>query len=182
MNLYKYLLLGVLFTIAPILSYAQDKVANIDLNFATVDSQNVCKALVTSEGQPVKEVTIKFFVKRLYSLLPISDKKTDENGVVSFEFPKDIPADKSGSLTVIAKIIDDDNFANTQVEKKVNWGVLLMPVSSDKMERSLYGSRAPIFFIAATDFIFLVIWIVLIYIVFQVFKIKKISSLNKIKN
>jgi len=43
-------------------SFAQSKEAKITLTFDKVDSAKVCKALVTSEGVPVKDVNINFSV------------------------------------------------------------------------------------------------------------------------
>ena len=67
MKKYIYLLLlSVFFTST---TFAQEKEAKLTLTFAKVDSQNVCKALVTSEDKPVKEVSVKLFVHRLFGLL-----------------------------------------------------------------------------------------------------------------
>ena len=74
MKKYNYFLatgLMILFSIT--FSFAQDKEAKITLTFEKVDSLNVCKAFVTSEGQPVIEVPVKLSVKRLFSKLPIGD-------------------------------------------------------------------------------------------------------------
>ena len=74
MKKYNYFLatsLLILFSIAT--SFAQDKVAKISLTFEKVDSIYVCKAFVTSEGQPVLEQPVILSVKRLFSKLPIGD-------------------------------------------------------------------------------------------------------------
>ena len=182
MKKYIYLLLlSVFFTST---TFAQEKEAKLTLTFAKVDSQNVCKALVTSEDKPVKEVSVKLFVHRLFGLLPIGDAvSTDENGISSFNFPKDIPAESNGKLTVIAKVEDDDNFGSFEIKQDVDWGVIKAISTSENTERSISASRerAPIYFMVTSDLIILGIWGTLIYIVFQVFKIKRISSTNKKK-
>ncbi|MCI4444275.1 MAG: hypothetical protein JHC39_12300, partial [Lentimicrobium sp.] len=69
----------ILFSITT--SYAQDKEAKITLTFEKADSLYVCKALVTSEGQPVVEVPVNLSVKRLFSNLAIGDAvSTDSTG------------------------------------------------------------------------------------------------------
>ncbi len=162
--------------------FAQEKEAKLTISFTKVDSVNICKALVTSEDKPAKDVSVKLFVHRLFGLLPIGESvSTDENGIASFNFPKDIPAESNGKLTVIAKVEDDDHVGSLEAKQEVNLGVIKDVSSIDKNERSLSASRerAPIYFMVASDLIILGIWGTLIYIVFQVFKIKRISSINK---
>jgi len=184
MKMYKYFLIicvGIL--LIPYFSFSQEKEAKLTLSFSNSDS--VCKALVTSEDKPVKDVTVKLYVKRLFSLLPINEgTATDESGNVSFTMPKDLPGDENGKLIVVAKIEDDDNFGSLEKIGEVNWGVKKGLLFNSQPERSLSASRekAPIYFMVASDLIILAIWGTLIYIIFQVFKIKKISSLNKNKN
>ncbi|MCX6186673.1 MAG: hypothetical protein NTU43_06700 [Bacteroidetes bacterium] len=182
MKVYKYfLIICASIILAPAITFAQDKEAKITLNFEVVDSQKVCKALVVSEALPVKELSIKFYVKRLFSLLPIGEATTDENGSASLEFPTDIPGGETGNLTVIAKITEDENYMDTETTHDIKWGVIVKEDPNLSHQRSLWGSRsdAPIYFMVASDLIILAIWGTLIYIVFQVFKMKRISSLNK---
>lgn len=162
-------------------SFAQDKEAKIALTFAKVDTNNVCTALITSEGIPVKEISVSLFVKRLFSPLPVgSAKTTDTNGIVSFIVPQDIPS-TDGKLTIIAKIIDDDNYKNTEAKGVVNWGIVVVSDNSNVNERSLFAAenRAPIYFIAASLIIVSLVWGTLMYAIFQIFKIKRLRSANK---
>ena len=161
-------------------SFAQDKEAKITLSFEKGDI-NTCKAFVTSEGVPVKEVNVSLFVKRLFSLLPIGDPvATDSTGVASFEFPKDIPG-KNGKLTVFAKIIDDENYSNTETSSDVNWGTIILIDNSNTEERSIAAGRngAPIYFIISSLLVIGLVWGYLIYAVLQIFKIKRLGSANK---
>jgi hypothetical protein len=162
-------------------AYAQDKEAKITLTFAKVDSVNVCKALVTSEGIAVKEVPVNLSVKRLFSNLPIGDAvATDSVGVATFEVPQDIPS-KDGKLTIFAKIIDDENYINTEASGEVNWGTIVVTDNSNVNERSIAAGRdgAPIYFIVASLLAIGLVWGTLLYAVLQVFKIKKLGSINK---
>ena len=54
---------GILLFFAATNSYAQDKEAKITLSFAKVDSLYICKALVTSEGNPCEGSTREFVRK-----------------------------------------------------------------------------------------------------------------------
>lgn len=179
---YKYFIatcIMILFSLTT--SFAQGKEAKITLTFDKVDSANVCKALVTSEGVPVKGVNVSLFVKRLFSLLPIGDPvATDSIGVASIEVPKDIPGRK-GKLTIFAKIIDDENYANTETSADVNWGTVIVVDNSNVEERSIAAGRngAPIYFIISSLLAIGLVWGYLIYAVLQVFKIKQLGSANK---
>lgn len=167
----------------PTVSFAQDKEAKIKLTFEKTDSLYICKALVTSEGLAAKEVPVSLFVKRLYSDLPIGDAvSTDSIGVATFEVPKDIPS-LNGKLTIFARIVDDENYANTEVKGIVNWGSAVVIDNSNVEERSIFAGRdkAPIYFIVASLLAIAIVWGTLLYAVLQVFKIKKMSHVNKIK-
>jgi hypothetical protein len=168
--------LSILF-ILPILTYAEGGTGKITLKFDTEDSIHYCKAVITLDGNPAKDVEVKLAVKRLFGLLPIGKgKTTDENGVATFEFPNDIPSDLDGKLTVIATTEDDENVGSIKAIEKVEWGVP-RPVHAE-MGRSLAASRgnAPIYFIVASLLIIGGIWGTLFYVLGQVFKIRKLSK------
>ena len=184
MKKYNYFLatsLLILFSIAT--SFAQDKVAKISLTFEKVDSIYVCKAFVTSEGQPVLEQPVILSVKRLFSKLPIGDAvATDSTGVATFEFPLDIPS-KNGKLTIFASIVEDENYMDTETSGEVNWGKIVAIDNSSVEDRSFSAGRdkAPIYFIAISLLIIGLIWGTLLYAVLQVFKIKRLGKAEEIK-
>jgi len=166
----------LLFSMA--ISNAQDKEAKISLTFEKADSLYVCKALVTSEGIPVSEVPVNLSVKRLFGNLPIGDAvATDSTGVATFDFPIDIPS-RDGKLTIDAKIVDDENYRNTEASGVVNWGKLVVSDNSNIEERSIAAGRdkAPIYFITVSLLIIFLIWGTLLYAVLQVFKIKRLGN------
>jgi len=172
----------ILFSITT--SYAQDKEAKITLTFEKADSLYICKALVTSEGSPVIEVPVNLSVKRLFSNLPIGDAvSTDSTGVATFEVPQDIPS-RTGKLTIFAKIVDDENYMNTEASGEVNWGTVVVSDNSNVGERSISAGRssAPIPFIVASLLAIVLVWGTLLYAVLQIFKIKRLGSANKINN
>jgi len=171
----------ILFCLAT--SFAQDKEAKITLTFEKIDSLNVCKALVISDGQPVKDVPVNLSVKRLFSNLSIGDAiATDSTGVATFEFPNDIPS-KNGKLTIFATIVDDENYMNTETSGEVNWGRVVVSDNANVDERSFSAGRdrAPIYFIVISLIILGLIWGTLLFAVLQIFKIKKLGKIQEIK-
>lgn len=182
MKKYKYFIatcVTLLFAITT--AFAQDKEAKIKLTFKKVDSTNVCKALVTSNGKPVKDVSVSLYVKRMFSPLPIgSAATTDTSGRVSFTIPNDIPS-TDGKLTLIAKIVDDENYKNTDASVEADCGTVVVSDNSHINERSIFAgrNRAPLYFILASLLIITLVWGTLLYAVLQVFKIKKLGSVNK---
>lgn len=164
--------------LAAIRGLAQDKQAELSLDFTREDSLNVCNVNVVSDGNPVAEVTVKLFVKRLFGLLPVGEAASDESGVARFEVPADIPGNEKGIYTIVAKIEDDENYENVEVQGDINWGVKRTESQSKKMERSLSASRdrAPFYFIIASNLIIISIWGTIFYCILQVFKIRRLRT------
>ncbi len=54
----------------------------------------------------------------MFSLLPIGEATLDEYGTASLEFPSDLPGDREGNLTIIARFEENPAFGN--VEKKID--------------------------------------------------------------
>lgn len=163
--------------IHPVMVNAQEqKIAKIELTYTVEDSINKCTATVTCDGLPVKEVDVHFYVKRLYSNLPIgSVKATDETGKVTVDFPSDLPGDKNQMLQVIAQLEDDEVYGNSKVNSEVKWGKKIEVVPDLWDSRSLSASRekAPLFLIIVSNIIITGIWGTIFYVIYQVFRIKK---------
>lgn len=158
-------------------TFAQELEAKITLNIETVDEENICTVTVTSEDLPVADVNISLFAKRLLSNLPLEETTTDETGVASFTVPQDIPS-IDGKLILIAKIIDDENYMNTEASVETNLGMVVALDNSNFEERSLFASRekAPVYFIAASLIILTLVWGTLVWAILQVFKIKRLRT------
>jgi len=159
--------------------FAEDKKATIQVSFFEEDSTKKSKATVMSEGAPIKDKEVHFYVKRTYSLLPIGKPATtDEKGEASIAFPTDLPGDKDGNITVIAKIEEDDILGTVEAKADVKWGVLPELINERWSHRSLSASRekAPTFLIIASNAIIAVIWGTIIYVIFQVFRIRRESK------
>ncbi len=158
--------------------------AVIHLTFSQTDTTRICTALVTAGGKPVQEKEVHFYIKRMYSLLPVgSAVETDTSGTAIMEYPLDMPGDERGQYTVVAKIEDDDTFGTVEEAAEVKWGVSPAGEHNRWEHRSLSASRehAPTYLILVSNLIIAVIWGVLLYVVIQVFRIRKESRLINIK-
>ena len=175
----------LLFLLISINSSAQnEKKAEIKISFDQNDSMRFCKAIVTADNKPVKDVEIHFYVQRMYSLLPVGKAiETDSNGQAIANFPLDLPGDKNGNLIAVAKIEDDDNYGTVESRSTVKWGILPKDEVENWNKRSLSASRdkAPMILIIVSNLIIAVIWGTILYVIYQIFRIKKASQMLRSK-
>jgi hypothetical protein len=85
-------------------------------------------------------------------------------------------------LVVIAKIEHDDNYADTETQSEVKWGVQPKHELSSWASRSLSASRekAPMFLVVVSIAIIIGIWGTILYLIFQLVGIKRSGRhLNK---
>lgn len=126
--------------------------------------------------KPLAHAEIVLFVKRYFGNLQIGEAMTtNEKGIASFDFPKDIPGDKKGNLLLIAKLTSGD--ADIKQETK-----LVLGIPTDKppltYKRAMWnvGKKAPIWLLLSYGTVVLVIWSFLGYIVLQLVKIRKANK------
>ena len=170
------LLLIIVIISAPRLAFAQDEKATLKLQLGVVDSVKVCKAFVLAGDKPAKDVDVKFYAKRMFSLLPLGKAvTTDEQGMASINFPTTLPGNKEGMVTIIAKVEDNDTYGSLEAKDSVKWGKVVSFEEGDFANRSLSASRdkAPMYLIIASNSIIIGIWGTLVFVTFQLFRIKR---------
>ena len=157
----------------------EEKNAALKISVDMKDSVKKASALLTLNGSPVKEKSISFFVKRLFSLQPIGSASTDDQGLATVDIPATLPGDLNGNLDIIGKIDDDDAVGSLKGSTQIKWPVKVKEENTWGT-RSLSASRekAPFMLIAASNTIIIVIWGTIIFVILQLFKIKKFSKLN----
>ncbi|HEY4799833.1 MAG TPA: hypothetical protein VII99_12205 [Bacteroidia bacterium] len=150
----------------------------IKLSFVDNDSVKICKAVVmVNDTQPVKKVAVNFFAKRAFGLLPLAPpEKTDESGEASVNFPKGLPGDSTGNVTVIARLEDDEEILD---QKDISWGKKVK-YENEITQQAIWASRshAPTYLIIIANAIILGIWGTMGYIVFLLFFRVKKSGIN----
>jgi hypothetical protein len=133
---------------------------------------------------PVKGVDVVLAVRRLGGDLNINETATfatDSTGKASGDFKRDtIPGNAKGNITLVAKIVDNEQFGNLSIEKTVPWGSKFKYTSSFN-ERTLFATRdkAPLWLQFIAYSIIVAVWAILIYLVFNVVKIKKLGGSAK---
>ena len=164
--------------------YSQEAMedAIVKLSFSEENDIKTIKATVLDQsGLPIEELDLYFYVKRTFGLLPIGDffNTTDETGVVTIEFPTDLPGDAEGNVLIIVKIIESDLYHDLTLEETKKWGVPTQ-IDQSQEKRSLWAAaaNAPITLIVSVSSMILVIWFIILYIIFDFYKISKIKPLE----
>jgi len=156
------------------------KDVNLGINLNPQDTARLVTAKVTEIGKdgkgiPVKGAEVKFCVQRLFGIMPASDDNTvttDEKGEASFAFPKNIPGDTAGVITVAARMEDNEQFGNVENKANASWGIALVK-EKNPFPRALWEPYAPVPLILTVSILFGGVWCVYFFIFFQLRKIKK---------
>lgn len=152
------------------------KDATILLTFDQVDSLRTVNAkfieIYGADTLPVAGQTVSFYVPRMLSFLKIAEETTDESGNISFEFPIDLPGQKNGMITVVARIEENETYANIEVMKAIKWGVpIINPVPES--HRALWTQVAPVWMIITLSIMLVGVWSHYIFTIIQLFLIRK---------
>jgi hypothetical protein len=157
---------------------------NVSLSFVeSTDSNNIVATATDKNGGPIEELDLYFYVKRTFSDLPIGDvfNTTDENGMVQVEFPKDLPGDHEGNVTILVKIKESDLYNDRTVETTKKWGIPTPLTDQLEEKRSLWAAaaNAPIPLVLSVTTMIVSIWFIIFYIICILFRISKIRTLKR---
>ncbi len=158
--------------------------ATITLSAETVDSVNTVQVMVTSwnekgEVVPIKEEEVKLYVPRMFSLLPIGDITTDEEGYGDFKFPTDLPGGVNGELTVVARIEEHATFGNAESSSPTTWGVKTLEQAS-KLPRALWSPDAPLWMLITFIILMTGVWYHYALIIYELIRIRLSNHPEKI--
>lgn len=117
------------------------------------------KASIMEKGKekPVSGEAVKVYVPRMFSLLPISELTLNESGTATVDFPSDLPGDKEGNLTLIAKFEENETFGNVEKRETLLWGTptdYSVPVT----HRALWTKIAPKWMIYTLSVLLAGVW------------------------
>ena len=163
------------------------KDANLTINLNPQDTARLVTAKVTEIGKdgqeiPVKGAEVKFYVQRLFGIMPASEDNTistDEKGEASFSFPKNIPGDTAGIITLAARMEDNEQFGNVENKTTESWGTALA-VDKDPFPRALWEPYAPLPLVITISTLFGGVWLIYFFIFYQLRKISNEKQLNTV--
>jgi hypothetical protein len=137
------------------------KDVTLEVTFTEPDSIKTVsvKAYTFDNGKevPVTGEHVLVYVPRMFSLLPIGDITLDDTGNGSLEFPTDLPGNKEGTLTVITRFEENENFGNVEKVVVMKWGVPTeYSVPTD--HRALWTKTAPKWMIYTLSILLAGVW------------------------
>ncbi len=123
---------------------------------------------------PLPNLTVSFYVKRLFGIMPIrSDDNTattDDSGHADIQMRKNIPGGTTGQLTLVARLEDDTPPIVGQASGM--WGKIV-PLEADPFPRALWEPNAPISMIIVFVILLGGVWATYGFVVTQLVTIKK---------
>ncbi len=152
---------------------------NILLNTAENDSMHTITALVTNAQTkaPLQDVEVIFYLKRTFGLMEIGDGTTDSTGILSAEFPIDMPgSDTLGNLFVLARVEDNDVMNDTTFQTRLQSKVSFP--ARTPIGRSMIAPLAPVWLVLAFTLTVGAVWGLMGYVLFLVFKLRKLKTGN----
>ena len=155
------------------------KAVQIDIiyNFTTSQISFLVISVVKKDTIPLKGSEGLLFVKRYFGNLQIGNStKTNDKGIATFDFPKNIPGDKEGDLELIARI-NDNIYGEIITSKKIKIGI---PTNNPSLieKRAMWNveAKAPIWILITFFSIVIGVWITIAYIILNIFRIKNLST------
>jgi len=156
--------------------------AKISLAYSGEDSVKTLAASLSgwkdSAYIPLPNAELKLTIKRSFNFLLFGElgTATNEQGEISGELPLDVPGNANGTLTIGARLEDDETYGTVEVTTNVPWAVL--PKLNPVRGRTLWspGDNAPLVLVISSVAIIVVIWGTILYLVYLLFKIKRLSK------
>jgi hypothetical protein len=137
------------------------KDVKLEMTLAIIDTIKTItvKAFTKVNGteKPVSGEVVKIYVPRMFSLLPIGELTLDESGNANIEFPSDLPGNKEGNLTIIAKFEENPTFGTVEKRETLNWG-LATDYSVPSTHRALWTKTAPKWMIYTLSILLAGVW------------------------
>jgi mono/diheme cytochrome c family protein len=128
--------------------------------------------------KPIAGLEVKLFVKRYFGNLVI-DKPgdTDAEGKVKFAFPKNIPGDAAGKLTLLAQLSNEELFGSVQSEAEMAIGVPSNRPALNE-QRALWNvvQKTPVWLLVTYLLSVLVVWGFIVYVMLQLRAIFKLGE------
>ena len=142
----------------------------------TIDSVNTISIQLQSWNEEneliaIPEVEVYYFIPRMFSLLPIGESYTNEEGEDQYEFPSDLPGGPAGELTLVSKVEEHEDYGTLEAMIGVTWGI---PSKATALpNRALWSPDAPLWMLITFIILMTGVWFHYLFIVFNLFQIRK---------
>lgn len=127
--------------------------------------------IIDGEDIPIEDLELTLAVPMMFSNLPIGSEYTDEDGLVAFEFPNDLPGDEIGNVRLMAEVLESDDYGILREEVIKDWGIPKADVI--EQSRSLWSPDAPFWMVITFTVLMFTVWGHFIYIIYRLFQLKK---------
>ena len=124
---------------------------------------------------PVSGEIITVYVPRMFSNLPVGEVTFDESGNGSLEFPADLPGDKEGILTIIARFEEHAEFGNVERRATLKWGIPASNIAR-VTHRALWTKTAPKWMIYTLTILLIGVWGHYLFAIISLIRIRKDSK------
>ena len=154
----------------------------VELKLTWDAAKNVVIAKLTgAKGgliKPMAGLEVKLFARRYFGNLVIDKPAdTDAEGKVSFTFPKNLPGDATGNLSLIAQLSNEELFGLVKTESQMAIGV---PTNRPPLneQRALWNvvQKTPIWLLITYLASVLVVWGFIVYVMLQLRAIFKMGE------
>lgn len=126
--------------------------------------------------KPLPHAELNLFVKRYFGNLQIGESETtDESGIARFDFPKDIPGDKTGKLILFVSLSSKEGEMRVSDTLSIGVPTNLPPLTAKRAMWNI-GKKAPVWLIVSYLSVVITIWAFLFYIVYLLVKIRNANK------
>ena len=132
--------------------------------------QVLVSAVKEMKRQPVQGAEVKLFAKRYFGNLLIDGARiTDNQGIATFNFPKNLPGDAQGFVNLTAKPVDETAFGEAKSDTAMAIGVATNRPPLNE-PRALWNvvQKTPIWLLLTYTLTVLAVWGFIIYVLFQI--------------
>jgi mono/diheme cytochrome c family protein len=120
--------------------------------------------------QPVANAEVKLFAKRYFGNLMVDEAQTSDNqGIVLFKFPANLPGDSKGFVQLIAKPSDEIAFGEAKADTTLAIGVPTYRPPLNE-QRALWNvvQKTPVWLLVTYTLSVLVVWGLIFYVLLMV--------------
>jgi hypothetical protein len=103
----------------------------------------------------------------------------DDQGRFTFEFPANLPGEADGTIHIIARIEENEQYANIETTRSYAWGVPSV-VAVSGAQRTLWTEIAPMWMIVTLTILLSGVWGHYIYVIIQLILINRESKKLKL--